>query len=197
MNDRKIQGIIMGPTNVGKTTLLNKLEAVSGIKQIQLGKLTREGGLDPEIQKKLQEYVSNKQPVPAELVVSAILPFVNYFSRINENYFLDGVPRTIKEAEIFVREASNNKTLPNLLVSLIADSESIFQKILKRVDSGVRAEDLENYKIRFEQYQENKDKVFGFLQKYMDVFELDTTFRNADDVYNEVSRFLGVTKKEE
>jgi adenylate kinase family enzyme len=66
MTNKKIQGIIVGPTNVGKTSLLEKLKETHGINQISLGALTREGGMiNLEIQTKLQDCLKNKLIVPA------------------------------------------------------------------------------------------------------------------------------------
>lgn len=98
----------------------------------------------------------------------------------------------MEEAEIFIRENAKNRSLSNILVSLTAEYEIIFQRILERLSTNNRPEDFRNYKIRLEQYQEQNDKILHFLRNHIPILEINTTHKTKKEVHEEIIKLLRI-----
>lgn len=95
--------ILLGVPGSGKGTQAKKLAEIYQIPHISTGDLFREHmSLNTALGKKAKEYIQAGKLVPDELVLDMLLERISKPDCI-KGYILDGFPRTIKQAQDFVK----------------------------------------------------------------------------------------------
>lgn len=117
--------IIFGPPGSGKGTYSRGLKEKIGIEKISTGDILRaEIKSGSEIGKKFANYVKDGKLVPDEIVNEIVRKKI---SEINDNFILDGYPRTIGQANFLL-----NLTKIDAIININVHDEILVEKISAR-----------------------------------------------------------------
>ena len=104
--------IIFGPPGSGKGTYAERLAPILKIKKISTGDIFREiAKQENEYGRKIKRIIEKGELVPDEIVFEIIKKEIE----ANENFILDGYPRTIEQAK-FLEKISKIDAIINLVV---------------------------------------------------------------------------------
>ena len=99
MRARALNIVMLGSPGVGKETYAKILSDKYGVPRISVGDLFRKATKDePELGKKIKDYVSRGDLVPDEIVIELVKDRLQQHDCRN-GFFLDGFPRTTVQAE--------------------------------------------------------------------------------------------------
>lgn len=123
--------IMLGPPGAGKGTQAKLLSEKIHIPHISTGDLLRENiRQNTDLGKKAREFMDKGQLVPDELVLNMLFGRVSRKDCEN-GYILDGVPRTIPQAESLDAHFPKHETV--LALNLNLPDGEIVERITKRV----------------------------------------------------------------
>jgi len=150
--------LIFGAPGSGKGTVGAKLAAVAnGIKHLSTGDIFR--GLSPasENGKLFASYANAGKLVPDEVTIQIFSRYVgglidtNKFDPIKGTFLLDGIPRTVAQAELI----KNVVNIKHIFVLEIEDYSVITERLLKRATIEGRKDDTDEsiVRARIEEYE--------------------------------------------
>lgn len=117
--------VLLGSPGVGKGTYAKYLTQIYGIPSISTGDIFRENvAKGTELGKKVKPYMDRGDLVPCDIVIDTLNERVK---EENEGYFLDGFPRTIKQAE-----ALETISKEDAVLSFVADEAVIVRRLSGR-----------------------------------------------------------------
>jgi len=160
--------LIFGAPGSGKGTVGAKLAAVAtGIKHLSTGDVFR--GLSPasENGKLFASYALAGKLVPDEVTIQIFSRYVgglidtNKFDPAKESFLLDGIPRTVAQAEL-IKSVVDVK---HIFVLEIADYSIIIERLLKRATIEGRKDDIDESVIRA-RINEYETKTAAVLSAY-------------------------------
>jgi len=158
--------LIFGAPGSGKGTVGAKLAAVAtGIKHLSTGDIFR--GLSPasENGKLFASYANAGKLVPDEVTIQIFSRYVgglidtNKFDSTKESFLLDGIPRTVKQAELI----KNTVSVKHIFVLEISDYSVIIERLLKRAAIEGRKDDIHEsvVRARIDEYENKTSAVLG------------------------------------
>jgi adenylate kinase len=158
--------IILGPPGAGKGTQAARLSKELALPHISTGDLFREnlaGGT--ELGKKARSFMEAGKLVPDEIVLDML------FDRVSKpdcerGYLLDGVPRTIPQAEAIDSRLANKAQV--IVLNLQVADDVLTKRLLCRVsESGAKRSDdsPEVVKERLRVYHEQTSPLIGYYNK--------------------------------
>ena len=117
--------VLLGSPGVGKGTYAKYLTQIYGIPSISTGDIFRENVANgTDLGKEVQPYMERGELVPCDIVIDTLKERVK---DEKDGYFLDGFPRTIKQAEAL--ETINEE---DAVLSFVADEEVIVRRLSGR-----------------------------------------------------------------
>lgn len=124
--DQKNIVILLGPPGSGKGTQAKLLSQALSIPQVSTGDLFREHMKNnTPLGQKAKEYINSGKLVPDDLVLEMVYNRVKQ-SDCQKGFLLDGVPRTLQQAEAF--ENSLFKNDHPLVINLVVDDAIIIKR---------------------------------------------------------------------
>ncbi len=157
--------LIFGAPGSGKGTVGAKLAATAGVKHLSTGDIFR--GLSPasENGKLFASYAGVGKLVPDEVTVKIFSRYVNglidtnKFDPEKDSFLLDGIPRTVAQAEL-IKSVVDVK---HIFVLDIPDYSVIVERLLKRAKIENRKDDSDESVIRsrLNEYEEKTAAVLG------------------------------------
>jgi adenylate kinase len=160
--------LIFGAPGSGKGTVGAKLAAVAGgIKHLSTGDIFR--GISPasENGKLFASYANAGKLVPDEATIQIFSRYVgglidtNKFDPAKESFLLDGIPRTVAQAELIKSVVD----IKHIFVLEIADYSVIIERLLKRAAIEGRKDDTDESVVRA-RIKEYETKTADVLSAY-------------------------------
>jgi adenylate kinase len=160
--------LIFGAPGSGKGTVGAKLAATTiGIKHLSTGDIFR--GLSPasENGKLFASYSNTGKLVPDEITIQIFSRYIgglidtNKFDPAKDSFLLDGIPRTVTQAELI----KNVVNVKHIFVLNIADYSVIIERLLKRAAIEGRKDDAEESVVRA-RIKEYETKTAAVLKAY-------------------------------
>ena len=152
---RRLHKIIMfGPPGSGKGTISKELHKRLGVPHISTGDMLREEvAAETPLGLEIKEIMGTGTLVP-DVIVDAL---VEKTLKGKESYLLDGYPRTRAQAERLLEVS-----MPDIVIKLHVDEETILARVRKRADIEGRADDSEEIiKKRLKHYRDQEIAVLG------------------------------------
>ncbi len=160
--------LIFGAPGSGKGTVGAKLAAVAtGIKHLSTGDIFR--GLSPasENGKLFASYANAGKLVPDEVTIQIFSRFVgglidtNKFDPAKHTFLLDGIPRTVEQAELI----KSVVRVKHIFVLEISDYSVIIERLIKRAAIEGRKDDIHESVVRA-RINEYETKTAAVLSVY-------------------------------
>jgi adenylate kinase len=182
--------LIVGPPGAGKGTQAKLIAATFGIPAISTGDIFRDNIKNgTELGKQVQSIVSTGAYVPDSLTNEIVRDRLLQDDAAS-GFLLDGYPRTTEQVAELDRILDEAGTSLDAVVLLVADTDEVVQRLLKRaVDQG-REDDTEDV-IRHRQdvYHEQTEPVIALYRERGLVAEVDG-LGSVDDVAARVTAAL-------
>ncbi|MCL2207680.1 MAG: nucleoside monophosphate kinase [Fibromonadales bacterium] len=157
--------LIFGAPGSGKGTVGAKLAATTGVKHLSTGDIFR--GLSPvsENGKLFASYAGAGKLVPDEVTVQIFSRYIgglidtNKFDPAKDSFLLDGIPRTVAQAELIKSVVE----IKHIFVLDIPDYSVIIERLLKRAKIEGRKDDADEsvIKARLKEYEEKTAAVLS------------------------------------
>jgi len=192
--------LIFGAPGSGKGTVGAKLAATTGVKHLSTGDIFR--GLSPvsENGKLFASYAGAGKLVPDEVTIQIFSRYIsglvdtNKFDPAKDAFLLDGIPRTVAQAEL-IKSVVDVK---HIFVLDIPDYSVIVERLLKRAKIEGRKDDADEsvIKARLNEYEEKTAAVLGaynneLITKINGSQSPDEVFRDTLSAYiTQRKRFL-------
>lgn len=134
--------VIFGGPGSGKGTQSARLIDNYGLYHISTGELLRDHiKRETEIGKTANEYISNGQLIPDDLMISIIEEVLDKEAKDKKGVILDGFPRTINQAEALEEFFKKRGTDVHAVVGLEVPDEELTDRLLKRALESGRSDD--------------------------------------------------------
>jgi len=157
--------LIFGAPGSGKGTVGAKLAATTGVKHLSTGDIFR--GLSPasENGKLFASYAGAGKLVPDEVTIQIFSRYIgglvdtNKFDPAKDAFLLDGIPRTVAQAELIKKVVD----IKHIFVLDIPDYSVIVERLLKRAKIEGRKDDADESVIqaRLKEYEEKTAAVLS------------------------------------
>tara|TARA_B100000073_G_scaffold101022_2_gene80448 strand:- start:4698 stop:5267 length:570 start_codon:yes stop_codon:yes gene_type:complete len=164
--------ILLGPPGAGKGTQAEYISKTFNLNKVSTGDLFRENiKNNTPLGQKANEFVTSGKLVPDQIVTDMIN---NWLTANNNNWLLDGFPRTINQATSLnqILESCNQILDSVLLISvpnnILIDRLVERQKIEKRSDDNI-----ETIQVRINTYEEETKPLITYYQKDNILSEID------------------------
>lgn len=160
--------ILLGCPGAGKGTQAEVLAAKRGLKHLSTGAIFREEMQGKtELGRRVDKYVSSGKLVPDELVVEVVASRV---TGEGAGVILDGVPRTIKQAEELDKIlAKNGQKIDAVLYFKLTQDEAV-----RRLLGRGRSDDTEaTVKTRFMVYADQTEPLIAYYRAQKVLVEID------------------------
>lgn len=204
--------VLLGAPGCGKGTQAKNISLFYNIPSISTGEIFRKAiSNDTDLGKQVKKYMSTL--VPDEIVVKLIEERLKD-EDCAKGYILDGFPRTINQAEVFLK---NNKI--DRVIYFKIDEETVINRILSRrtcKDCGeiysllsysgthckncngelvVRSED-EKIKERIDTYKLKTFPLVDYFRNKNLLFEIDTTSLKETEPKEQINEIFGLIKED-
>lgn len=166
--------LIVGPPGAGKGTQATLIAERYGIPAISTGDIFRENIKNQtELGKQVEAIVSGGRYVPDDLT-NAIVADRLAQSDAAQGFLLDGYPRTVEQVHELDRILSADGAALDAVVLLVADTDEVVQRLLKRAQEQGRADDTEDV-IRHRQkvYAEQTEPLISLFDERGIVVRVD------------------------
>lgn len=186
--------ILLSPPGAGKGTHAALLSEASGVRHVSSGDVLRAeiaGGT--ELGKRLEEYTSRGDLVPDDLIFEILLPVVVEAARSTGGFLLDGVPRTVPQAERAAQLGVELHLVADAAVHLTAPHEVLKERLLARAEREGRADDTrEVIEHRLSVYESQTQPLVDYYRDRGILMEVDAD-RPVDDVQQDLRARLGIS----
>ncbi len=158
--------IIFGAPGSGKGTYSDMIVEKYGMGHISTGDVLRaeiKGGT--ELGKVAQDYISNGQLIPDELMID-ILAKTYDAQPAGKGVIFDGFPRTIAQAEALKKMLSERGHEMGIMIELVVEEDILMARLLNRAIEQGRADDNEaTIKNRFQVYHSQTAPLAEWFEK--------------------------------
>jgi adenylate kinase len=182
--------LIVGPPGAGKGTQAKLIAETFGIPAISTGDIFRDNIKNgTELGKQVQSIVSTGAYVPDSLTNEIVRDRLLQDDAVS-GFLLDGYPRTTEQVAELDRILDESGSALDAVVLLVADTDEVVQRLLKRAVEQGREDDTEDV-IRHRQdvYLEQTEPVIGLYRERGLVAEVDGLGR-VDEVAERVRAAL-------
>ncbi|HNW67562.1 MAG TPA: adenylate kinase [Bacteroidales bacterium] len=164
--EKKFNIVLLGAPGSGKGTQAQKITEKYGLKHVSTGELFRkEISLQNELGLKAQSYIDRGELCPDILTIEMLHHYLDLFPEA-KGYILDGVPRTIKQAQL-LDGVGYPKNIPvDLIIYLSVNQLEIVARMIKRAEIEKRSDDTpEVIKNRINNYFAQTKPLESYYQK--------------------------------
>lgn len=192
--------VLFGAPGSGKGTQSAKLIDVYGLHHISTGEVLRDHiKRGTELGKVAQEYISQGQLIPDDLMISILDDVLEKEAKGKDGVIFDGFPRTIPQAEALKELLRKRGTDLHAVVGLEVPEEELVERMLNRGKETGRADDnLETIKKRLEVYHNQTSPLREYYHregKYMPVNGSGIVDEIFDSIAKGIEEKTGVCRK--
>ncbi len=144
--------ILVGPPGAGKGTQAEFISNKFNLNKVSTGDLFRENiKNNTELGKKANEYVNSGKLVPDQIVTDMISDWLSS----NDNWLLDGFPRTVKQAKSLDDILSSQNKVLNSVLLIDVPNHLLVNRLLERQKIEKRSDDDPNtIQVRIDTYEQ-------------------------------------------
>ncbi|MCQ2265565.1 MAG: adenylate kinase [Bacteroidales bacterium] len=190
MNNNQFNIVLLGAPGSGKGTQAPKLMEAFKLHHISTGDMFRkEIASQSPIGIKAKSIIDNGGLCPDDVTLDMLN---SYLSKLGEckGYILDGVPRTIEQAQMLDGVNYDKPISISKVVYIKIDEEEIIKRILKRATELGRADDTpEVAKNRTEQYFKLTHPLIDYYKKQGKLIEING-MQTIDEVFADICKAL-------
>lgn len=190
MNNNQFNIVLLGAPGSGKGTQAPKLMEKFKLHHISTGDMFRkEISSQSPIGIKAKSIIDNGGLCPDDVTLDMLN---SYLSKLGEckGYILDGVPRTIEQAQMLDGVNYDKPVSISKVVYIKIDEEEIIKRILKRAAELGRTDDTpEVAKNRTEQYFKLTHPLIDYYKKQGKLIEING-MQTIDEVFADICKAL-------
>lgn len=166
METKKFNIVLLGTPGSGKGTQAKMIAEKYNLKHVSTGELFRkEISLHNALGIQAQSYIDRGELCPDTLTLDMLNDYLNHFSDA-KGYILDGVPRTIKQAQLLDGVGYDKKITIDLVIYLAVNQREIEKRMLERAKLEGRSDDTpEVIKNRINNYFAQTKPLESYYQK--------------------------------
>lgn len=168
--------ILLGPPGAGKGTQAKEIVARYGIPHISTGDLLREQvASGSELGNRVKAILDSGELVTDEIVMEMVDDRINRADCV-KGFLLDGVPRTVRQAEILASMLEQRKTSLTAVVQISVPDEVLLERIRNRgiANAGTRTDDTAEVAAkRLEVYRTQTAPVASYYKQRGALKEVD------------------------
>jgi len=179
---------VIGGPGSGKGTMCEVAEIQLGWAHLSTGDLLR-AELDakgPQADT-IEQYITAGDLVPNEIMVTLLKNAMEHHTRTtgNNNFLLDGFPRSLANMEAWYDIFGRDKALPTMIY-FECPYDELEKRIMGRAKYSGRSDDnMESLKLRFDTYKEETLPTVELFKKNNKCIEIDSS-PSRETVYNSV-----------
>lgn len=155
--------VLVGPPGAGKGTQASRLAEIYNVPAISTGDIFRANVKgETALGRKAQEYMSHGELVPDEVTNAMVRDRLDQ-DDVASGFLLDGYPRNPEQAVELDGILADHGTGLDAVAELVADSDEVTKRLLKRAEIEGRADDTEDViRNRLSVYEESTAPVTAY-----------------------------------
>ena len=185
--------ILVGPPGAGKGTQAEFISNEFNLNKISTGDLFRENiKNNSELGKKANEYVNSGKLVPDQIVTEMISDWLSS----NNNWLLDGFPRTIKQAKSLNNILNSQKKILNSVLLIEVPNHLLVKRLLERQKIEKRSDDdPQTIQVRIDTYEQETSLLIEYYNKLGLLTKINGSQSISDVSVNIEKKLLNIKKK--
>ena len=185
--------ILVGPPGAGKGTQAEFISNEFNLNKISTGDLFRENiKNNSELGKKANEYVNSGKLVPDQIVTEMISDWLSS----NNNWLLDGFPRTIKQAKSLDNILNSQKKILNSVLLIEVPNHLLVERLLERQKIEKRSDDdPQTIQVRIDTYEQETSLLIEYYNRLGLLTKIDGSQSISDVYVNIEKKLLNIKKK--
>jgi adenylate kinase len=178
--------VFVGPPGAGKGTQCKRLVEMLGIHQLSTGEmLRRERGQDSALARWVATHLDAGQLAPDHLVMRMVVKCLES-QDCAKGCLLDGVPRTIVQAELLDAYLQGQGRALDLVIDLRVDRDELTTRLMKRAALEDRADDnLATIHERLSVFDKQTMPILKYYEQRGLVSSIDG-MKTADEVFSDI-----------
>jgi len=185
--------ILVGPPGAGKGTQAEFISNEFNLNKISTGDLFRENiKNNSELGKKANEYVNSGKLVPDQIVTEMISEWLSS----NNNWLLDGFPRTIKQAKSLDNILNSQKKILNSVLLIEVPNHLLVERLLERQKIEKRSDDdPQTIQVRIDTYEQETSLLIEYYNKLGLLTKINGSQSISEVSVNIEKKLLNIKKK--
>lgn len=183
---------VIGGPGSGKGTMCELAEEQLGWAHLSTGDLLRaELENNGKEAKTIEQYITAGELVPNEIMVTLLKNAMEHITRStgNQNFLLDGFPRSLNNMEAWYEIFGRETALPTMLY-FECPYDVLEQRILSRAKYSGRSDDnIDSMKLRFDTYKSQTLPTVELFKNSDKCIEIDSS-QDRESVYAQVVKSL-------
>ena len=189
MKFNELNVVMVGLPGSGKSTLMESFSISPNY--LSLGDITRrEINSNTKMGKAIREKFKTTDPWSADFVMEIVAPYISQAMKSGNGFVLDGVPRKVSEAKIFVDWAKKNSLSIDLVLNLHVSFEIALVRIAER-NNAHRLETAGHYKSRIKAYMAEENEMLEIMRaEARKSLDIDTNTNSPKEVNRLLFNFV-------
>jgi adenylate kinase len=185
--------ILLSPPGAGKGTHATLLSEATGVRHVSSGDVLRsEIARGTGLGKQLEKFTSRGDLVPDDLIFEILLPVVVEAARSTGGFLLDGVPRTVPQAERAAQLGVELHLVADAAVHLTAPRDVLTARLLARAEREGRIDDtIKVIDHRLSVYESQTQPLVYYYRERGILLVVDAA-RPVDEVQADLRARLGI-----
>ena len=185
--------ILVGPPGAGKGTQAEFISNKFDLNKVSTGDLFRENiKKNTELGRKANEYVNSGKLVPDQIVTDMISDWLS----ANDNWLLDGFPRTVKQAKSLDDILSSQNKVLNSVLLIDVPNHLLVKRLLERQKIEKRTDDdPQTIQVRIDTYEQETSLLIEYYNELGLLTKINGSQSIADVSVNIEKELLNIKKK--
>lgn len=186
--------VFIGPPGAGKGTQCSRLVQLLSIAHLSTGEMLRATPTDTEMGRWIAETIARGNLAPDDLIMTIVRRRLES-DECQTGCLFDGVPRTLKQAEMLDELLASLGRSIDLVLNLQADTEELIERLLRRAQSEGRADDsLATIQARLRVFAQRTEPALEYYRRSNLVRDINA-MQSPDEVFCEIERCVRSAQK--